>query len=371
MEMRRNLSFNRLQVALTAGVMGVVTIAGGVEPEASLKTERKLALESARAASESSTMYVNGRYLFDRCGEKVILRGVNRMIWWMDGDGIPSFREIAKCGANSVRIQWMPEATAHHLDIAISNAVAEQLIPMVELHSATGKWWLLQSLVDYWVRPDIVEVIRKHEKYLLVNIGNEVGDETVTFSQFREGYELAVRRMRDAGIHVPLVIDAADYGKDMAMLLSEGPALIDADPDHNLVFSVHMWWPEEWGYSKEDVFEAIHASVEQELPLIVGEFGNMWSQNPSGYIPYPQIVEETFYHEVGMFPWSWGAGNYPQYWLDMTRDGTYDSLQHWGLEVAVTFPYSIQNTSVRPNSMVYGRCGPRTLRPGGRLEPTQ
>jgi hypothetical protein len=36
----------------------------------------------------------------------------------------------------------------------------------------------------------------------------------------------------------------------------------------------------------------------------------------------------------------------------MTEDGTYDTLHEWGLEVAVTHPYSIQNTAVRPESIL-------------------
>src|SRR5215213_10089521 len=51
--------------------------------------------------------YVQGRHLYDKTGEKVILYGVNKMIYWMDIDGIPSYAEIAKTGANAVRIQWL------------------------------------------------------------------------------------------------------------------------------------------------------------------------------------------------------------------------------------------------------------------------
>lgn len=65
--------------------------------------------------------------------------------------------------------------------------------------------------------------------------------------------------------------------------------------------------------------------------------------------------------------------NNPQTWLDMTADGTHDALQGWGVEVAVTHPYSIRNTAVRPRSLVYGWCGsapPTTVRrDGGRRIP--
>ncbi|MCJ7813681.1 coagulation factor 5/8 type domain protein, partial [bacterium] len=45
----------------------------------------------------------------------------------------------------------------------------------------------------------------------------------------------------------------------------------------------------------------------------------------------------------------------------MTSNGTYDQLYDWGLEVAVTDSYSIQNTSVRPYSITHGSCQPAVV----------
>ena len=67
----------------------------------------------------SGTFHVTGRFLYDRCNEKVVLRGVNEMVVWTAGkDGAPEFAEIAKTGANSVRIVWTEEGTASELDTA-------------------------------------------------------------------------------------------------------------------------------------------------------------------------------------------------------------------------------------------------------------
>jgi mannan endo-1,4-beta-mannosidase len=301
--------------------------------------------------------HVVGRHPYDRCGERVVLRGVNKMIIWTDIDGIPSCGEIAKTGANTVRIVWLTSGSAAQLDEVISNCVAEQLIPMVDLHDGIGDWSMLPILVDFWTRPDILEVIARHRRYLLINIGNEVGRANVTPYEFRTGYESAVNRMRAAGIHVPLIIDGTDWRKDIDILQSEGPGLIEGDPDHNLMFSIHMWWPRMWGYSAETVIDELEESVDMELPLIVGEFGNLWTESAYGEIPYLTIVEWTHLLGVGMIPWEWGPGNNPQTWLDMTVDGTFDTLQGWGLEVAVTNQFSIHNTAVRPRSMVNGWCG--------------
>jgi mannan endo-1,4-beta-mannosidase len=52
--------------------------------------------------------------------------------------------------------------------------------------------------------------------------------------------------------------------------------------------------------------------------------------------------------EIGWLAWSWGPGNSDCPQMDMTRTVAFDTLFDWGLEVAVTDPNSIKNTSVRP-----------------------
>jgi mannan endo-1,4-beta-mannosidase len=118
---------------------------------------------------------------------------------------------------------------------------------MVELQDATGDWARLQELVDYWVRPEVVSLIQEHQAYLLLNIGNGVGDDKVSQAKFTSGYKDAIKRMRDAGIHTPLVIDAIDSGKDLKMLNDAADKLIQADTDKNLIFSVHLYWPKSAG----------------------------------------------------------------------------------------------------------------------------
>lgn len=307
-------------------------------------------------------MRVSGRHLYDKCGEKIILRGVSNPNIWFEADGWIRYREIEKTGANVVRIVWQTWGSATILDVAIQNCIDQKMIPMIELHDATGEWDKLQSCVDYWVRDDVIEVIQKHQEYLLVNIANEVGDYFVTNAAFRNGYIDAVQTMRDAGIHVPLVIDGTDWGKNVNIMQSEGPAIIEADPDHNIIFSVHMWWPKMYGFTENDIVNEIAQSVEMDLPLIVGEFSQMHGScdereiTSNNSIAYKTILRECQENEVGYIAWSW-FGNCNPLW-DMSDEGTYESLYSWGLEVAVTDENSIQNTSVRPYSIVNGECNP-------------
>ena len=126
-----------------------------------------------------STFFVQGRHLYDDWGEQVILRGVNKMAVYTTEDTtcFNIFPEIRKTGANAVRIVWgtaaltdeaglVRGATVANLDAAIQNCRDNHMIPVIELHDATGDWSKLDSLVDYWTRPEVVHLIRKHQRYL-------------------------------------------------------------------------------------------------------------------------------------------------------------------------------------------------------------
>src|SRR5688572_23914638 len=87
------------------------------------------------AVSVDLGLRVDGRHLVDRCGERIVLRGVNEMIVWSPGrDGVPELGEIAKTGANAVRMVWTDEGSAGALDSAIANALGQRLIPIIEHH---------------------------------------------------------------------------------------------------------------------------------------------------------------------------------------------------------------------------------------------
>lgn len=313
----------------------------------------------AAPCGEHSGLWVDGRFLRDRCCEKVVLRGVNEMITWSPlKDGTPFLTEIAQTGANAVRIVWTTTDSPVKLEAVLKNTVDAAMIPLPELHDATGDMSKLASCVDYWVRPDVVAVLEKFQDKLIVNIANEVGDANVSRADWIAAYTSAVSRIRAAGIHVPLVIDAPTWGQDVDMLQSAGPSLIAADPDKNLLFSVHLWWNDPKGTR---IKAELNESAGMNLPLIVGEFAqHNFSGCSSQALDYKTLLSSSKTLDIGWLAWSWGgvknqdcADDQP---FDMTGDGTFASLNGWGLDVAVTDPNGIQQTSQRPRYMTSGSC---------------
>jgi mannan endo-1,4-beta-mannosidase len=312
--------------------------------------------DAASGTTTHASYYVQDGALFDRCGEQVILRGINHPTLYVDrqGEALP---EIAKTGANSVRLFWF---ASHGVDIgeaeaAISETIAQHMIPILEMHDSTCEW-ALDDIAAYWTSQDAVALIKRYEKQLIVNIANEPSAPDA--STFRAKYSEVIKRMRAAGIHVPLMIDGSHCGRDYAPLLSQGPALLEADPDHNLIFSAHLYDP----MSASELGDVMQKFVSAKLAFVVGEFANKQPPGCGAPLEYLGLIQQAQKHGIGWLAWSWGDDDASSAWnsdcdeFDMTSTFAFDSLEGWGKEVAVTDVASIKNTAKRSQSMMTGSC---------------
>jgi mannan endo-1,4-beta-mannosidase len=354
---------------------GVTYVVNSLPQAINLLSFESVKAQEAISRNQRATFYTQGRYLYDKLGHKVILRGVNKMSIWDENDptGNISFPEIRKTGANSVRIPWAirkdlkpgtSDTDPTQLDALITTAKTNHLIPMIDLHDATGEWNRLQELVEYWTQPAVVNIIQNHQEYLLVNIGNEVGNDQVSETQFIDAYTSAIQTMRVAGIHTPLVIDASYWGKSLDILDASADRLTAADPEKNLLFSVHLYWSISDGADANFIRSKLQKSINLGYPLIVGEFSRFGGYagqgksicSPDGEIDYKTIIEECHTHEIGWYAWEWGPGNGFEdplcHVMDMTPNRLFNNLKPgWATEVATSSPHSIKNTSVIPPTL--------------------
>jgi mannan endo-1,4-beta-mannosidase len=314
-------------------------------------------------AAASDTMYVKGRQLYTSCGEKLVLRGVNHPTLYIDraGDALP---EIAKTKANAVRLFWYAnnDVPITEAEASIKRTIENGMVPILEMHDATGPsaWSQLGAIVSYWTSPEAVALIEKYQAHLIVNIANEAGpDAGQDYASFESAYRDAITKLRNAGIKVPIMIDASGWGRDYEVLLQTGPNLVEHDPEHNLILSWHAYD----AMSRQQIAAVYDRAIEADLPLIVGEFAN---RSPNGgcgpALDYLGLIAEAQTRDIGWLAWSWGDNDTSTIWngdcseFDMTSTFSFDSLQSWGEEVAVSDANSLTNTALRPASLTSGSC---------------
>jgi mannan endo-1,4-beta-mannosidase len=257
---------------------------------------------------------------------------------------------------------WFTAVALSEAETAVNNAVRSGLIPILEMHDATCETLgsAVDPVINFWVRPESVTFIQKHAAHLIVNIANEAGD-SESAATFRTYYAGAVQRMRAAGIHLPLMIDGNNCGRNGELLLSVAQGLLADDPDHNLLFSMH--WYDSGASQTARVTSVMENAVANSVPFLIGEFSSTGVPQCTATVPYKQIISEAQRLGIGYLPWEWGpgnedckpaSGNSP---MDMTTGNTFATLQTgWATEVTMTDPASIKNTSVRSSFITGGGC---------------
>ena len=81
---------------------------------------------------------VSGTKLLDAAGKEFIIKGVNMPSIWYLKKSPDALKKIAGLNANCVRVVWSTGGKAEQLDKVLQQCLDLEIIPMVELHDATG-----------------------------------------------------------------------------------------------------------------------------------------------------------------------------------------------------------------------------------------
>lgn len=107
------------------------------------------------------------------------------------------------------------------------------------------------QLVPWWISEEVVKVLKKHAKYLIINRANEVGayrwadNPNAALAEYETAYTTAIASIRKTGLAVPIMLDAPDRGTSIDAFLSVGQQLIDADP--SVQHDADRWLAWSWG----------------------------------------------------------------------------------------------------------------------------
>jgi len=309
----------------------------------------------------------------DSKGNQFIARGINSA----NGDWDKSYPPwdvmpaIRSTGANCVRIQWLNDADIakkglgdNDLKTAIQKAIDNKMIPIVELWSNTGSndYNALKDAGSWWVSK--MYILKQFEDKLLINIQNEWSDWKKgrndqaghSLADFMWYIDAAVKPIRSSGWKGTLIIDSTAYAQSPNAILQYGQKMIDADPQHNLLFSLHLYadWREadkyDQTYSPYDK-ALLGQIVDKGLPLLIGEFSDKHPDTSCGvkYMNAPKIMKIARDKSIGYLGWSWkGNGKTCMELstiLDLSwnwKDSNY--LTEWG-KILVNDPNGIKATS--------------------------
>jgi mannan endo-1,4-beta-mannosidase len=317
------------------------------------------------APSTSKPLQVTGRYLTDANCNNVMLRGVNLPPYkegWQN-DIAQVSNAVATTKSNTARLMWWthiagsPEPqtgttyyTANDLDRAITAFSSKGILPIVSLHDLTGKNNASQFkniITAFWTKTDIVNVIKKHQAHLVINIANEWGpnwftnqgiDSKADVTNFINTYKTTISALRAKGINVPLMIDADQYGSNEGIFInksygqpvSNGQYLINTDPKHNLLFAVHTY---EWKYDyNSNTAESIDPAprlnniANSKLPFVIGEMGNLMPDGQS-FSGYADLLTKANNNGIGYFAWNW------------YNDGTDTTLSPYRMNITLNGQY--------------------------------
>lgn len=289
---------------------------------------------------------VAGSVLKDANGNPFVARGVNNPHAWFDAQSYNILGDLAARKTNLIRVVWTIGGTASRLDQILSAIEAQKMVSIVELHDGTGSnsAAVLQSMANYWARSDVLAVLKKHERALMVNIANEWGDHSMTPLQWRDAYMQPITTLRNAGLTTTLVIDNPKWGGDPNGGLMYGRDLLNHDPRHNLLFSVHAYSSFN---NPNDIYNMMNNYKSSQLALLIGEFGynyNNGNNNLSSKVDAPLLMQYAQQFGVGYVAWSTAGNDGPNAWLDLMSN--WSGTTSWGNTVWYS-QYGIANTATK------------------------
>ncbi|WP_052444646.1 cellulase family glycosylhydrolase [Flammeovirga sp. OC4] len=310
----------------------------------------------------SKGFFIKDGKLYDANGVEFIPRGVNNSHFWFDNRdrnwALNALSAIADYHSNSVRLVWQTNydrkkwnnvVEKKQLKTMIKTCLNNGMIPMLELHDATGNEDAdkLLSLAKFYVRPEIKKILMEFEETLMINIANEWSGKGEVY---RDSYKKAIAIMREAGLKHTIVIDGNGWGQNIESIFEYGQEILDSDPEKNILFSVHMY---EMYREKKTITERLEKASEMKLPLIVGEFGFQHGEDEEKVpyqIPFQHILSECERLGFGWYAWSWKGNSKGVEYLDLSKDWEGKELSEWG-DAIVNDKNGLRNTSKKASVM--------------------
>ncbi len=265
---------------------------------------------------------VSGNKLLDRCDNEFVMRGVSMAYTWYKSSAFNQLKAIKDNGANAVRIvltngkaYGSPADDASSVKKIIETCKEYGMAAILEVHDVTGSDKIsdLEGAAQYFA--NLASTLKGSEAYVIINIANEWHNSSAA-TNWRDGYLKAIPIIRNAGLRHCIMIDAGGYGQNAATIHTYGKEVLNADPDNNVIFSIHMYGT---AGNTNRVTSNIDGVINQDLALCIGEFG--WYHS-DGDVDEDKILSYCHEKNIGWLAWSWYGNGSPVEYLDLVRDAS-------------------------------------------------
>jgi|GEM_PF-767538 len=333
----------------------------------------------------------DGHALKTANGTAIVLRGVNS---GLAEDGNFDISDLVQCkgyidqiamsGANAIRFTWYtdgvswrdggqyvsnsptPEARYHkgngtvmsgfisngNLGAIFDYCKTKHIVVILAVHDLTcsNDWTYFNSdLKNWWLKPSVLSLISSHKDNLILNLANEFGmvrwnnNDVNDYNTFKTNYNSLISALRTAGVKVPVMIDAPDCGQSSSELMSIANSMLSADPQHNIIFSTHLYW-DGYATTSNEIGTKLNESVTNNVCMMLGEVSSRQDNGACGNTDITSIYQSALTQacplNINWLAWSWDQDCTNL--RNMTTNGSYNTLTSFGSDIVNNANYGLK-----------------------------
>ena len=243
------------------------------------------------------------------------------------------------------------------------------MLAIIELHDQTcqNNPQALISLTDYYLQSDVKNVLLARQDKLIINIANEslyvlwASNSSTAQNAFISTYNTIIAKLRNAGYTCPLIIDAPDCGTNSDAIAAVGQKIIDADEQHNVIFSIHTYWYSFANNNPTTMLQKLEVVLNSGIPFVLGEVANQQDDTQSCQytLPYQQMLVGCESLGINWLAWSWNNDICPN--RQMTSTGHFVNLTSYGNDLINNSIYGMKKWAVKSTYLSTKTCNSSSL----------
>jgi hypothetical protein len=239
-----------------------------------------------RPSATAPTITTKDGEILDAAGAPVQLRGINMQFTKAATvSSIAGIKAVKDAGSNTVHLYINENTSDADLEIALSKVVEQGMLAIITLTDGPlikfigqDKHQILEAAVkSLWLDKWLGVIAQdRFQPHIMINIADSWGEKGIynpnnDYSDYMKSYKLMISLFREAGLKVPLIIDAP-FGDDYyAFSNDRGQKLLAADDAQNLIVGVRasgkLW------DTASKMSNAFSTLKDARLPYVVDSFG--------------------------------------------------------------------------------------------------